>query len=156
VMLRDRMHNNALSSLESARTYLDFRDSPTQPRITFSIKVNTFMGRPPGRAQHRPFQMRASDNFLRSVDNWRRKQEDRPSRAEAIRRLVEQALAFTSDDTPTSKQKSQKASDLADRAAEQIADKSMPPEEQQRRKRAMIKGPQEFREIRERSAKGKG
>ena len=43
----------------------------------------------------------------------------------------------------------QKASTLADRAAERLVDKSLPVEEQQRRKRALIKGPKEFREIRE-------
>jgi hypothetical protein len=49
--------------------------------------------RPPGRPsktlQDRPFQMRVSDEFLRVVDDWRRRQKDLPSRAEAIRRLVE-------------------------------------------------------------------
>ena len=49
--------------------------------------------RPPGRPstnpQDRPFQMRVSDGFLRLVDDWRRRQKDLPSRAEAIRRLVE-------------------------------------------------------------------
>jgi metal-responsive CopG/Arc/MetJ family transcriptional regulator len=40
----------------------------------------------------RPFQMRASAEFLAKVDDWRRKQPDLPSRAEAIRRLVEIAL----------------------------------------------------------------
>jgi hypothetical protein len=34
------------------------------------------------------FQMRVSPAFLRLVDDWRRKQPDLPSRAEAIRRLV--------------------------------------------------------------------
>lgn len=38
------------------------------------------------------FQMRVSPEFLASIDSWRRKQDDLPSRAEAIRRLVEQAL----------------------------------------------------------------
>jgi hypothetical protein len=60
--------------------------------ITFIIKVNTFMGRPPGRIQSTPFQMRASAEFLKSVDRWRAKQEGKPSRAEAIRRLVELGL----------------------------------------------------------------
>jgi hypothetical protein len=46
-------------------------------------------GRPPGRTQDRPFQMRVSEQFLRMVDDWRRFQVDLPSRAEAIRRLVE-------------------------------------------------------------------
>jgi len=50
------------------------------------------MGRPPGRIQDRPFQMRVSDKFLEAVDKWRAKQEDEPSRAEAIRRLVEAGL----------------------------------------------------------------
>ena len=39
----------------------------------------------------RPFQMRVSEEFLRTVDDWRRRQKDLPSRAEAIRRLVELA-----------------------------------------------------------------
>jgi hypothetical protein len=38
------------------------------------------------------FQMRVSPSFLKMIDDWRRKQPDLPSRAEAIRRLVEQAL----------------------------------------------------------------
>ena len=55
----------------------------------------TSIRRPPGRPskgpQDRPFQMRVSEEFLRTVDDWRRRQKDLPSRAEAIRRLVELA-----------------------------------------------------------------
>jgi hypothetical protein len=40
----------------------------------------------------RTFQMRASDEWLRKVDDWRRVQPDIPARAEAIRRLVEKGL----------------------------------------------------------------
>ena len=65
-----------------------------------------------------------------------------------MRRLLERALASESqDDLGTAEV--QKASKLADRAAERLVDKSLPVEEQQRRKRALIKGPKEFREIRE-------
>lgn len=39
------------------------------------------------------FEMRADDAFIKAVDDWRRKQPDLPNRSEAIRRLVEQALA---------------------------------------------------------------
>jgi hypothetical protein len=57
------------------------------------IKVNTkMMGRPPGRIQDRPFQMRVTEDFLKTIDQWRAKQDDEPSRAEAIRRLVELGL----------------------------------------------------------------
>ena len=48
-------------------------------------------GRPAKRTQDRPFQMRVSETFLRTVDDWRRGQVDVPSRAEAIRRMVELA-----------------------------------------------------------------
>ena len=40
----------------------------------------------------RPFQMRVSDAWIKLVDDWRAKQPGIPSRAEAIRRLVEKAL----------------------------------------------------------------
>jgi hypothetical protein len=36
--------------------------------------------------------MRATAEFLKSIDKWRSKQGDKPSRAEAIRRLVELGL----------------------------------------------------------------
>jgi hypothetical protein len=36
--------------------------------------------------------MRVSPEWLAIIDEWRRKQPDLPSRAEAIRRLVQRAL----------------------------------------------------------------
>jgi hypothetical protein len=44
------------------------------------------------REKDRAFQMRVSQDWLDRIDDWRRKQPDLPPRAEAIRRLVEQAL----------------------------------------------------------------
>jgi hypothetical protein len=38
------------------------------------------------------FQMRTTEGFLKRVDDWRRMQDDLPSRAEAIRRLIEIGL----------------------------------------------------------------
>lgn len=43
------------------------------------------------REQTERFQMRVSKGFFRTVDDWRRKQPDMPSRAEAIRRMVDLA-----------------------------------------------------------------
>lgn len=40
----------------------------------------------------KPFQMRVSPEWLAMIDAWRREQPDLPSRAEAIRRLVEKGL----------------------------------------------------------------
>lgn len=39
------------------------------------------------------FEMRVPAGWLGRIDEWRRAQPDLPSRAEAIRRLVEQALS---------------------------------------------------------------
>jgi hypothetical protein len=92
---------------------------------------------------------------LRSrLDAWCKQQEDKPSRSKAIRRILEQALADPLGGS-AGKRKAQKASELADHVADRIVDKSVPPEEQERRKRALIKGPKEFREIREDQPKSK-
>ena len=56
------------------------------------------MGRPPGRIQDRPFQMRLSNEFLQRLDEWRRKQPDLPSRAESIRRLTTAMLQILHKD----------------------------------------------------------
>ncbi len=40
----------------------------------------------------KPYQIRLSDEFWHDVDEWRRKQPDIPSRAEAIRVLVGRGL----------------------------------------------------------------
>jgi hypothetical protein len=46
------------------------------------------MGRPPGKDYPIPLQMMVNEAFLASVDDWRDRQADKPSRAEAIRRMV--------------------------------------------------------------------
>jgi hypothetical protein len=71
---------------------------PAIPVATFIIKVNIFMGRPPGRIQDRPFQMRVSNEFLERVDEWRVRQPGVPSRAEAIRRLTTGMLQILDND----------------------------------------------------------
>jgi hypothetical protein len=113
------------------------------------------MGRPPGRIQHRPFQMRASDEFLRSVDRWRRKQRDQPSRAEAIRRLVEQALTTAAASGPSKAGSRRKAAEMAGQAIDRLGDQTATVEERAQRKRRLIKGPREFRDVRDNQPKKK-
>jgi hypothetical protein len=93
-------------------------------------------------------QVRIQPDKLAQLDRWIADQKDQLSRPEAIRRIVECTLAHFSRPKRISKKRAQAASDLASRAAERLVDKSIPPEEQQRRKRALIKGPKEFRDIR--------
>jgi hypothetical protein len=56
---------------------------------------------------------------------------------------------------PTSKATARKASQLAAREIEGLADKSQSAAEQQRRKRTLIRGPKEFRDIRDDQPKTK-
>jgi metal-responsive CopG/Arc/MetJ family transcriptional regulator len=93
--------------------------------------------------------------LLTDLDSWIAHQEPHRSRPEAIRQLLEEALARRNTRKSASKRKTQQASEMADRTADRLVDKSMPVEEQQRRKRALIKGPKEFREIRQDSQKEK-
>jgi hypothetical protein len=93
-------------------------------------------------------QVRIQPEKLAQLDRWIVDQKEKLSRPEAIRRIVERTLAHSSRPKRVGKRKAQEASDLASGAADRIVDKSIPAEEQQRRKRALIKGPKEFRDIR--------
>jgi hypothetical protein len=98
--------------------------------------------------------VRFPDKELAALDKWVARDGGLLSRPQAIRRLILLGLE-KSEDRASGSAEVQKASQLADRAAENLVDKSMPPEEQQRRKRALIKGPKEFRDIREDQPKPK-
>ena len=76
------------------------------------------------------------------VGAWANNQNDKPSLSEAIRRLVEQALAAKRHSRREAARK------LAASAIERLADKSLPKAEQEERKRRLIRGPKEFRDIR--------
>jgi hypothetical protein len=49
---------------------------------------------------------------------------------------------------PTGDSEAPKAAEMAANTIDNIGDKTAPPEEQQRRKRTLIRGPKEFREMR--------
>ena len=88
--------------------------------------------------------LRLPQEFTNRVDQWAR--QNRVTRSEAIRRLVEVALAGTSPKqrSPTARTK---ARELANAHLEALLDPAVPAEERQRRKRRLIKGPKEFREV---------
>ena len=92
-----------------------------------------------------PVMVRLLPEQAARLDAWRTNSPDRPGRPEAIRRLIDSGLASYLPD----KQKAEEASALAARAADRVVDKTIPPKERERRKIALIKGPKEFRDIRE-------
>jgi|SRR5258708_1702271 Arc/MetJ-type ribon-helix-helix transcriptional regulator len=82
-----------------------------------------------------------------AIDKWAAR-NDAPSRSDAIRRLVELGLAKSQPMKKRSPKAASKALELAAGQVDKLADSSIPPEERQRRKRRLLKGPGEFRELR--------
>ena len=103
---------------------------------------------PPAPGKGEPILVRLQRTPLAALDHWIARQEDRPSRPEAIRRLVEQALAG-SPSGPGSSTARAKATDLASKRLDKLIDPATPEDERQRRKRRILRGPGEFRELRD-------
>jgi hypothetical protein len=76
------------------------------------------------------------------IDQWA--DESGVTRSEAMRRLVEQALAGA-DTRPMGAGAQQKAADLASREIDKMDDQTATSEERAQRKRRLVKGPREFR-----------
>lgn len=103
-------------------------------------------GRPPT-GQDPVSAVRLPADLTREVDVWATKNRA-PSRSEAIRRLVELGLSAAHYSLPHSPKTRTKAAALAAEAIDRQIDQSAPPEEQASRKRRLLKGPKEFRDIR--------
>jgi hypothetical protein len=95
-----------------------------------------------------PIMVRMPPVELGELDGWIKRQSEKPSRPEAIRRLVEMALSGSDPTKHTSRKAAAKASDMAGRRIDKMGDPSATAEERQDRKRRLIKGPSEIREMR--------
>jgi hypothetical protein len=113
------------------------------------------MGRP--RSGITPLMGFRADPAIRAaIVRWAENQQDRPSLSESIRRLVELGLARGSKPAGRSSARNAgKAKGLAAKTIDGLADSTAGPEEQASRKRRLIKGPEEFREVRVDGAKKK-
>jgi hypothetical protein len=92
--------------------------------------------------------IRLSGSLRKAVDEWRRQQSDPPSRSEAIRRLIERALEREQPRRAGPNKGASKARYMAAQELDRLADTSATDEERQTRKRRILKGPEEFREVR--------
>jgi hypothetical protein len=91
-----------------------------------------------------------------TVDTWAATQPHKPSQSEAVRSLVELGLAGSRPMKRRSSKAASKASDMAAQQIDKLADPSATPEQRQQRKRRLLKGPGEFRDIRGDIPKPKG
>lgn len=92
--------------------------------------------------------MRLVPDQLSALDAWIAKQREPMSRPEAIRRLVELGLAAKTSHEPYSKKSTDRAAEMAERQIDRLSDPSATSEERQSRKRKLLKGPAEFRDMR--------
>jgi hypothetical protein len=90
--------------------------------------------------------IRLSVDLRERVDAWARRQASQPARSEAIRRLVEVGLSNSapSPRNPRTRQAAAWAAEIIDRHADRTASA----DEQESRKRQLLRGPKEFRELR--------
>jgi hypothetical protein len=92
--------------------------------------------------------LRLSTERIKQIDAWA-KREGVASRAEAIRRLVNESLvAATQQPRMGSHKGASKATELASEEIDRRVDHSLPVEERESRKRQLTKGPKEFRDLR--------
>jgi metal-responsive CopG/Arc/MetJ family transcriptional regulator len=90
--------------------------------------------------------LRLPEEFTARVDAWAAGHF--LTRSEAIRQLVEQSLETTPIKERSQESRS-KALELADKQIDKLLDPSASEEERQQRKRRILKGPKEFREMRD-------
>jgi hypothetical protein len=85
--------------------------------------------------------------MLDAIDKWRRKQTPIPTVSDAIRRLVELGLAVAPRQRGPHKGAA-KAKEMAGEQLDRMVDPATSPEERLTRKRRLLKGPSEFRDMR--------
>jgi hypothetical protein len=113
-----------------------------------SQNIKSKRGRP-ATGKGEPLLVRVQPSQLADIDAWIARQSPKPTRAEAIRKLVDAGLSNApKSGRQTRRGSPHKASKLAAREVDRAGDRSLPPEEHARRKRALVRGPKEFRDIR--------
>ena len=96
---------------------------------------------------------RMPPDLIAEVEAWATAND--ASRSEAIRRLVELGLSVRARRKQASSARAARAHEAAGKQLDQLADQSVSAEEQESRKRQLLKGPEEFRGVRVDRAKKK-
>jgi hypothetical protein len=91
--------------------------------------------------------VRLQDDELKAIDSWARRQEPPVTRPYAIRCLVELGLSVKTKSTPSERQRADIA-DLASKAIDSVTVNTADSHERASRKRSLLTGPEEFREVR--------
>lgn len=90
--------------------------------------------------------VRLPANLTRQVDTWG--EQHALSRSEAIRRLVELGLTVKTKGRPTREGQKFRAREMASNTIDKLSDTTASSNDQASRKRRLIKGPEEFQNVR--------
>lgn len=94
------------------------------------------------------------ESTVAAIDAWASRQEDSPARSESIRRLVELGLTVKTkspprkEGRPKGEDQKQRVREMAVSAIDKMADASVNADDQASRRRRLVKGPEEFQNIR--------
>ena len=91
---------------------------------------------------------RADSRTRAKIVKWAAGQPDEPTLSEAIRRLVSLGMSAKARLHQTSRTRANKANAMAANQLDRLADPSATAEQQETRKRHLLRGPREFREVR--------
>jgi Arc/MetJ-type ribon-helix-helix transcriptional regulator len=99
--------------------------------------------------------LRLPRSLIAEIDNWVATKKLSLSRSDAIRRLIEKGLGGMRLAAGHNKKIAAHVSEIAGQTIDSLVDKSAPVHERESRKRRLLKGPQEFRDLRSDLAKPK-
>jgi hypothetical protein len=113
-------------------------------------------GRPKTTGEGTPVMVRLHDDILSPLDRWIADQPDpQPTRPEAVRKALHDwltGLGLMPSDKSTPMHSSQRgrnhSAEMAERTLDGLADQSALADDQAKRKRRLLKGPKEFRDVR--------
>jgi hypothetical protein len=92
--------------------------------------------------------LRVPSNLRGVIVKWAENQFDRPSLSEATRRLIELGLTVKSRPKQTFRTRADRAHAMAGDQLDQLADDSATAQERANRKRRLLRGPEEFQDVR--------
>lgn len=92
------------------------------------------------------------EGTVAAIDAWAETQDDEPARSEAIRRLVELGLGKSVPTVAVSStahaSAAERAKELAGKTIDKLTDFEATSDDQASRKRRLVKGPEEFQNVR--------
>jgi hypothetical protein len=113
-----------------------------------SIKVHQKKVGRPATGRDPAVTIRLPKSVLDEVESWAAKQESEPNRSQSLRHLVELGLTVRIKPKQAPAGRADRAKELASKAIDGLVVGAADDDEKASRKRRLIKGPEEFREVR--------